>query len=204
MTNDQTLRETMWKRCPGDDWAAFDALPPAIRHRMHQHAYDAWAVNAAILWRWFRQKTASSARAERRRLRYLDECEALERAAFDAAHRARHGGAALPHVAARASVQRCVRGGGGRGAGAGAGAGRGRRRVCAARRNALPPRDAGRAGGCSCAIRAADQPAVSAARLAAGAAAPAALPDGSFAPAGGGLLPWPEHPLAVRRRAGPW
>ncbi len=105
-SNDRTRREAMWTRFPGDDWAAFDALPPAIRSRLHVHAYDAWAVNAAMLWRWFRQKSGSSARAERRLLRYLDECERLERAAFDAAHRARHAGRPLPHVAAGASVLR--------------------------------------------------------------------------------------------------
>jgi hypothetical protein len=103
--NDITLRPHLWRRHDGDDWAAFDALPPAIRNRLHRHAYDAWAVNALMLWRSFRRKYASSARAERRLLRYLDECEALEREAFAEAHR-RHHGVALPHVAAGASVLR--------------------------------------------------------------------------------------------------
>lgn len=105
-TNDRTPRERIWRRFGGDDWAAFDALPPAVRRRLHEHAYDAWSVNALMLWRRFRRKTGCSARAERRLLRYLDECEALERAAFDAEHRARHGGAPLPHLAAGASVLR--------------------------------------------------------------------------------------------------
>ena len=105
MPNDITARETLWRRHPGDDWAAFDALPPAIRRRLQSHAYDAWAVNALMLWRAFRRKAASSVRAERRLLRYLDECEALERDAFAAAHRQRCG-LALAHVAAGASVLR--------------------------------------------------------------------------------------------------
>jgi hypothetical protein len=95
----------MWRRFEGDDWAAFDALPPAIRRRLHEHAYDAWSVNALVLWRTFRRQLASSARAERRLLRYLDECEALERDAFAGNHAARWK-AALPHVAARATVLR--------------------------------------------------------------------------------------------------
>lgn len=100
-----TLRETIWQRFDGDAWAAFDALPPAIRRRLHEHAYDAWTVNALMLWRMFRRQLASSARAERRLLRYLDECEALERKAFAQAYRAQWN-AELPHVAACASVQR--------------------------------------------------------------------------------------------------
>ena len=100
-TNDGTIRDVIWRRFDGDDWAAFDALPPVIRRRMHEHAYDAWAVNALMLWRAFRRKTGSSARAERRLLRYLDTCEALEREAFALAQ-----GAPLPHVAAGATVLR--------------------------------------------------------------------------------------------------
>lgn len=103
--NDVTERERMWRRWPGDDWAAFDALPPAIRRRLHVHAYDAWTVNALKLWRSFRRQTGSSARAERRLLRYLDECEALERAAFSEAY-ARATGSALPHEAAGVPVLR--------------------------------------------------------------------------------------------------
>ena len=103
--NDVTERERIWRRWPGDDWAAFEALPPRIRRRIQEHAYDAWAVNALMLWRAFRRQTGSSARAERRLLRWLDACEADERQAFAAAHRQRTG-AELPHLAARASVQR--------------------------------------------------------------------------------------------------
>jgi hypothetical protein len=103
--NDTTPRATMWKRYAGDDWAAFDALPPAIRRRLSEHAYDAWAVNALMIWRMFRRQLANSMRAERRMLRYLDECEALERHAFAAAYRATTG-VELPHLAADVSVLR--------------------------------------------------------------------------------------------------
>ena len=103
--NDTTVREDIWRRFEGSDWAAYGALPPAVRRRIHQHAYDAWSVNALILWRHFRRKTACSQRAERRLLRYLDECETLEREAFAEAYRREHG-LPLPHVAARATVMR--------------------------------------------------------------------------------------------------
>ena len=103
--NDVSPRQGMWRRWPGDDWSALEALPVAVRRRIQEHAYDAWSVNALMLWRAFRRQTASSARAERRLLRYLDECEAMERAAADAAHRERYG-MPLPHVAASASVLR--------------------------------------------------------------------------------------------------
>ncbi len=104
-TNDHTVRECIWHRYGGDDWASFDRLPLAIRRRLAEHAYDAWSVNALILWRRFRRTRASAQQAERALLRYLGECEALERAAFAAAHLRRHG-TALPHVAARATVLR--------------------------------------------------------------------------------------------------
>lgn len=103
--NDVTIRPDIWRRFEGDDWAAFDALPPAVRHRLHEHAYDGWAVNALMAWRSFRRKRASSARALVTMLRYLDQLEAMERAAFSERHRKRHG-APLPHVAAGVSVQR--------------------------------------------------------------------------------------------------
>jgi len=103
--NDVTLREEIWRRFDGDTWAAYDALPPAVRRRIHQHAYDAWSVNALILWRQFRRQTGCSKRAERRLLRYLDECEALEREAFAEAYRLQHR-LPLPHVAAGATVMR--------------------------------------------------------------------------------------------------
>jgi hypothetical protein len=103
--NDMTLRAVMWKRFAGNDWAAFESLPPAIRRRMHEHAYDAWTVNALIMWRTFRRQLASSTRAERRMLRYLDECEALERDAFAGAYKAATG-LPLPHLAAGVPVLR--------------------------------------------------------------------------------------------------
>jgi hypothetical protein len=103
--NDGTVREAIWRRCDGDAWEAYDALPPAVRRRIHQHAYDAWSVNALILWRQFRRQTGCSKRAERRLLRYLDECEALEREAFAEAYRLQHR-LPLPHIAAGVTVMR--------------------------------------------------------------------------------------------------
>ena len=103
--NDVTARETIWRRYGGDEWAAFDALPPSVRRRMHEHAYDAWAVNALMLWRSFRRKRACSIRGERALLNYLDRCEAMELAGYDAMHFSTHG-SHLPHVAAGATVLR--------------------------------------------------------------------------------------------------
>ena len=103
--NDVTIRPTLWRRFAGDDWAAFDALPPRVRQRLREHAYDGWSVNALMLWKAFRRQQASSVRAERRLLRYLDECEALERDGYDAQHRLCYG-MPLPHVAAGATVLR--------------------------------------------------------------------------------------------------
>ena len=112
--NDVSAREGVWRRHAGDDWAAFEALPPAVRARLHAHAYDAWAVNALMLWRMFRRRHGNSARAERALLRYLDRCEFLECDAFASSY-SRAYGAALPHVAAGVSVLR----GGARGGQAG-------------------------------------------------------------------------------------
>jgi hypothetical protein len=103
--NDGTVREAIWRRYAGDEWAAYDALPPAIRRRMQSHAYDPWSVNALMLWRLFHRQTACSRRAERRLLRHLEACEAQERAAFADLYRRTHG-TELPHVAARADVLR--------------------------------------------------------------------------------------------------
>jgi hypothetical protein len=103
--NDFTARETMWRRFEGDEWAAFDALPAPIRERLHEHAYNAWAVNALMLWRAFRRKHACSKRALNTLLRHLDECEQLERIAFAESYARAHG-TGLPHVAAGASVLR--------------------------------------------------------------------------------------------------
>ncbi len=104
--NDVAARDAMWRRLGGDDWAAFDALPAPARRRLHEHAYDAWAVNALALWQTFRRRHASTNRGLNTLLRYLDECEALERAAFAVPHLQSHG-SPLPHVAAGASVLRC-------------------------------------------------------------------------------------------------
>ncbi|MBR0648788.1 hypothetical protein GXW78_03890 [Roseomonas terrae] len=104
-SNDITERPRLWRRFAGDDWQAFDALPAAIRRRMHEHAYDAWTVNALMLWRRFRRQTASSARGERRLLNHLEDCERLEFDAFADAY-ARQWGHALPHRAAAATVLR--------------------------------------------------------------------------------------------------
>lgn len=99
-TNDQTRREEIWRRFDGDDWAAFDQLPTAVRRRLMEHAYDAWSVNVLMLWRHYKRVHGPGNRAERALLRYLDYCERLERDAFAERHET------LPHIAARASVLR--------------------------------------------------------------------------------------------------
>jgi hypothetical protein len=104
-TNDGTIREEIWRRYPGDDWAAFDALPPSIRRRLAEHAYDAWSVNTLILWRRYRRLHGTAEKAERALLRYLDFCERLERRAFAELY-ARDHGATLPHIAADVPVLR--------------------------------------------------------------------------------------------------
>ncbi|MCW8087017.1 DUF6525 family protein [Sabulicella glaciei] len=98
--NDVSPRPEIWRRLPGDDWAAFDALPASIRRRLAEHAYDAWAVNALALWRSFR-RSLGPLRAERRLMRWIEECEREERSAFAARQ-----GAPLPHEAAGATVMR--------------------------------------------------------------------------------------------------
>lgn len=103
-SNDVTERENIWQRFAGDDWSCFDALPPALRQRLREHAYDAWAVNAWTAWRTERRRLGS-VRAQRRLLRWLDECERLERAAFAETYRRRYN-AALPHDAAQATTLR--------------------------------------------------------------------------------------------------
>ena len=107
-SNDGTVRDAIWLRFAGDDWAAFDQLPSAIRHRLHEHAYDAWSVNALMLWRHYRRIHPTPERAQRALLRYLDHCERLERRAFAAAYACRHQGA-LPHDAACVDVLRYAR-----------------------------------------------------------------------------------------------
>ena len=104
-SNDQTIREAIWRRFEGDEWAAFDQLPKAIRRRLAEHAYDAWSVNALILWRHYRRLHPTAERAERGLLRYFDHCERLERQAFAADYLRRHG-IPLPHEAAGIPVLR--------------------------------------------------------------------------------------------------
>lgn len=104
-SNDGTIRDLIWRRYAGDDWAAFDQLPSAVRRRLSEHAYDAWSVNALMLWRHYRRLHPTPERAQRALLRYLDYCERLERQAFAQDH-ARHHGGTLPHVAAKVSVLR--------------------------------------------------------------------------------------------------
>lgn len=104
-SNDGTIRDAIWRRYAGDDWAAFDQLPPAIRRRLAEHAYDAWSVNTLILWRHYRRLHPTAERAQRALLRYLDFCERLERRAFAEAYARQHG-ATLPHVAANIPVLR--------------------------------------------------------------------------------------------------
>lgn len=104
-SNDVTERDRLWRRLPGDDWAAFDALPPAIRKRLQDHAYDPWAVNALMLWRLFRRRTGDSARAERRLLNHIAACERLELRDFAAAQAARWG-TAPPNPGAGVAVLR--------------------------------------------------------------------------------------------------
>lgn len=113
MSNDVTFRALFWRRLDGDAWDAFDALPPAIRRRLREHAYDPWAVNALVLWRLIRRRTGCPRRAERRLLWHIRDCEARELATFAAAWRAGHG-TAYPHLAAGASVLRYAPAAGGR------------------------------------------------------------------------------------------
>jgi hypothetical protein len=107
--NDGTVRHRIWRQFIGDEWGAFDALPPAVRGRLREHAYDPWTVNALMLWRRFRRLHGQPQRAERAMLRYLDHCERLERRAFAAMYQARHG-APLPHDAANATIVRATAG----------------------------------------------------------------------------------------------
>ena len=104
-TNDGTVRDAVWKRHDGDDWAAFDKLPPAIRARLREHAYDAWSVNALLLWKRYRRLHPTQARAEQALLRYLDHCERLERRIFALDYASSHG-CPLPHDAACIPVLR--------------------------------------------------------------------------------------------------
>ncbi|WP_332348161.1 MULTISPECIES: DUF6525 family protein [Asaia] len=100
ITNDGTCRKALWRRYEGDPWAAFDALPVSIRRRLAEHVYDAWSVNALILWRHYKKVHGATPRAERAMIRYLDYCERLEQEAFTE----RHG--ALAHLDAGATPMR--------------------------------------------------------------------------------------------------
>lgn len=104
-SNDGTIRDRIWRRYQGDDWAAFDQLPPVVRRRLTEHAYDAWSVNALMLWRHYRRLHPTVERAQRALIRYLDYCERLERVAFAEAY-VRQYGDPLPHTAAGVSVLR--------------------------------------------------------------------------------------------------
>lgn len=104
-SNDITIRPVIWRRYPGDDWAAYDQLPAIIRRRLFEHAYDPWSVNALILWRHYRRVHPTEQRAQRALLRYLDHCERLERHAFAGDYVRRHG-YVLPHEAAKVAVLR--------------------------------------------------------------------------------------------------
>ena len=104
-TNDRTSREGRWRRHEGDDWDAFDSLPPGIRARLAEHAYDAWSVNALALWKRYRRMYPAPGRAERALIRYFDHCERLERRMFAERWASEHGGV-LPHDAARVDVLR--------------------------------------------------------------------------------------------------
>ncbi|MBO1325251.1 hypothetical protein K2X14_08010 [Acetobacter sp. TBRC 12305] len=103
--NERTLRNEMWRRYAGDDWAAFDTLPGTIRKRVAVHAYDAWSVNVMMLWQHYKRLYGRTARAERALIRYLDYCERLEREAFASRYSEVYG-IALPHDAARVTVLR--------------------------------------------------------------------------------------------------
>ena len=104
-SNDGTIRDEIWRRYSGDDWGTFDRLPEAIRRRLNEHAYDAWSVNALMLWRHYRRLHPTAERAQRALLRYLDHCERLEPRAFAQDYARRHG-SILPHDAAGIPVLR--------------------------------------------------------------------------------------------------
>ncbi|MCQ8241123.1 DUF6525 family protein [Rhizosaccharibacter radicis] len=107
--NDRGERARHWRRFAGDDWNSFDSLPPVIRRRLCDHAYDAWSVNALMVWQRYRRHLGDEGRAERAMLRYLDHLERQERRLF-AASQNMPGGAVLPHDRAAASVLRATAG----------------------------------------------------------------------------------------------
>ncbi len=104
-TNERTLRHEVWRRYDGDDWQAFDALPPGIRRRVSLHGYNAWSVNVLMLWRHYKRTYGRTARAEKALVRYLDYCERLECNVFATRYGEQYG-MPLPHMAAQGTVQR--------------------------------------------------------------------------------------------------
>ncbi|GBR23236.1 DUF6525 family protein [Gluconobacter japonicus] len=108
--NDRTVRHEIWQRFEGNDWEAFDQLPPSIRKRLNEHVYDAWSVNALMLWKHYKRIYGRTARAERALIKYLDYCERLERKAFSERYTAQCG-TLYPHDAAGATVLRTSKGG---------------------------------------------------------------------------------------------
>ncbi|MBS1000567.1 hypothetical protein JK169_05960 [Acetobacter persici] len=104
-SNERTLRNAMWRRYTGDDWQAFDQLPPLVRQRVAEHAYDAWSVNVLMLWKHYKRTYGNTLRGQRALIRYLDYCERLEREAF-ASHYSDQYGTMLPHDAASATLLR--------------------------------------------------------------------------------------------------
>ncbi|GBR48401.1 DUF6525 family protein [Neokomagataea thailandica] len=103
--NDRTFRDQIWQRFDGDAWEAFDQLPPSIRQRLAEHVYDAWSVNALMLWKHYKRIYGRTQRAERALMRYLDYCERLERQDFATRYAAQYG-IPYPHDAAKVSVLR--------------------------------------------------------------------------------------------------
>lgn len=55
VTNDRRVRAAIWRRYTQDERAAFDQLPQSIRRRPLEHPYDAWTLNAPLLWRRYWQ-----------------------------------------------------------------------------------------------------------------------------------------------------
>lgn len=70
--NDRTVRDEIWHRFHGNEWDAFDQLPLCIRQRLAEHAYDAWSVNALVLWKHYKRVHGPNGRADRALIRYHD------------------------------------------------------------------------------------------------------------------------------------
>lgn len=104
--NDGTVRDTIWRRHPGDEWAALEQLPSPVRSRLREHAYDPWSVNALLVWRRYRLMHGPGERGVRAMVRYMDHCERLERRVFTQHYASAGLGGHLPHDAAGGSVLR--------------------------------------------------------------------------------------------------